>query len=221
MSRDRDEPLGSPVGTLGFDLDMTLIDTSAAMRHGYGEIARKMAADLDVDACVRALGSPVREVLGRWLPAGQVDEAAGILARAFAAGGLSLVRALPGARPLLARLRGDGTRILVATTRRARSARASLSWCRLPHDELVAGLPPAAKATVLRGHGCVGYVGDHPLDMAAAHRAGVPGIGVLTGFHSEADLVGAGASLVLPGLDSFPAAWPFPGARSHRAGGPP
>src|SRR5689334_19533613 len=40
------------------------------------------------------------------------------------------------------------------------------------------------------------YIGDHPLDIEGAHAAGIPGIGVSTGAHTQTQLLAAGATWV-------------------------
>lgn len=47
-------------------------------------------------------------------------------------------------------------------------------------------------------------VGDMPVDMLAARRAGAQGVGVLTGFATEEELWAAGASAVLPSVLHLP-----------------
>lgn len=49
-------------------------------------------------------------------------------------------------------------------------------------------------------------VGDTPYDMEAAHRAGVTGVGVLTGAHGPAALRASGATFVFPSVKEFAAA---------------
>ena len=60
------------------------------------------------------------------------------------------------------------------------------------------------KAAVLTQVGAAVYVGDAPADMAAAAEAGVRAVGVATGSFSAADLVAAGAEVVLGSLLEFP-----------------
>ena len=196
---------------VGFDLDMTLVDSSAAMTVALSAVARELEADIDVESCVRSIGAPLREQLSRWIPAERMDEAMAVLAEAFVREGVLKVRPLPGAKAVLSRIRGDGGRALVVTTRRERVARLCLRRAGLTVDRVVGGLDPAEKAGVLRGSGAGWYVGDHPLDMAAAVAAGIPGIGVVTGFHSGEELAAAGASVVLPDLTAtHPAGnWPW------------
>ncbi|MFJ8896896.1 HAD family hydrolase [Leifsonia sp. NPDC102414] len=56
------------------------------------------------------------------------------------------------------------------------------------------------KAPAIASHQVAVYLGDHQLDMKAAVRAGVPGIGVTTGFHSAEKLLRAGAAWVMDDL---------------------
>jgi phosphoglycolate phosphatase len=174
------------------------------MAHALRAVNRELGTGVDVDAGVRALGEPPRDVLARWVPEDQMDRAMRALASAFITGGLPRVRPLPGAGALLTGLRDAGARVLVVTTRRTRIAAACLRGCGLPVSDLVGDRTPAAKAETLREHRVACYVGDHPLDMSAAACAGVPGVGVLTGFHDAGQLAAAGAGLVLDGLADFP-----------------
>jgi len=185
---------------VGFDLDMTLVDTSAAMAVAVRAVNRELGVAIDVDACVRAMGAPQRQQFADAVPAEKLDAAMSVLARAFLADGLDLVRPLDGAADLLGELAAAGGRAVVVTTRRQRSATACLRRCGLLVAYTCGGLPSEGKVTALQEVRAVSYVGDHPLDMAAAAGAGIPGIGVTTGFHDAAALTAAGAAVVFGGL---------------------
>lgn len=47
-------------------------------------------------------------------------------------------------------------------------------------------------------------VGDMPVDMQTAYRAGAQGVGVLTGFATEGELSAAGATIVIPSVRDLP-----------------
>jgi phosphoglycolate phosphatase len=185
---------------IGVDLDMTLVDTSEAMTVALTRVNQQLGTDIDVGACVAAIGAPQREQLARWVPGRLLDEAMRVLAEAFVADGLPRVRALPGARRLLGAVSEGGGAVTVVTTRRSRLAAACLRWCGLPVGGLVGGLSATAKGDVLRACGASCYIGDHPLDMAAAAAARVAAIGVTTGFHDARLLTAAGADLILADL---------------------
>jgi phosphoglycolate phosphatase-like HAD superfamily hydrolase len=185
---------------VGLDLDMTLVDTSAAVAACLTRVNRELGVQVDVAACVQTLGAPQRDQLARWVPAGLLDEAMRLLAAAFLTDGLPLARPCPGAARLLTELHDGGGRAVVVTARRTALAAACLRRCGLSGPALAGGLPPAGKSQALRQHRVQCYVGDHPLDMAAAVTAGVTAIGVTTGFHDRNQLAAAGAALVLPSL---------------------
>jgi phosphoglycolate phosphatase len=187
----------------GFDLDLTLVDTSAAMAVSLARVNSELDLRVDIGACVRALGAPQRDQIARWVPAGLLDDAMRLLAAAFLAEGLPLVRPLPGAVRLLRAMHDAGGSAVVVTARRTRSAAACLRHCGLPVRALAGGLPPAAKSAALLRYEVQCYAGDHPLDMAAATAAQVAAVGVTTGFHDRAELAGAGAAIVLPDLTGF------------------
>jgi phosphoglycolate phosphatase len=197
--------------TIGFDLDMTLVDTSAATAHALEVVNSHLGTAIDVAACVAALGPPLRGELARWVPAARLDQAMRVFAVAFGRA-VGLVRPLPGALALLELVRDGGGRSVVITGRRPRSAAACLSVSGLHVSVLVGSLDGVGKTAALRSHRVDAYVGDHPLDMASAVAAAVPGIGVLTGFHSADDLTRAGARMVLADLTRLPQAPPMNGA---------
>src|SRR6185437_13871255 len=68
---------------VGFDLDMTLVDTSAAMMVAVRAVNRELGVAVDVDACVRAMGAPQRQQFSEAVPAEKLDAAMSVLARAF------------------------------------------------------------------------------------------------------------------------------------------
>jgi phosphoglycolate phosphatase len=73
-------------------------------------------------------------------------------------------------------------------------------WRFKPHPQAVRhtaarlGIPPES----------VLMVGDMPVDMQTARRAGAQAVGVLTGFATEDELHAAGATLVLPSVADLP-----------------
>jgi len=98
--------------TPGFDLDMTLVDTSEATAVAVAAVNRRLGTHIDTSTCVRALGAPMRDVLAGWVPADLLDAAMRVLATAFVTDGMPRVRPMPGAAALLDALRG--TRVIVA-----------------------------------------------------------------------------------------------------------
>jgi phosphoglycolate phosphatase len=194
---------GHAAPRIGFDLDLTLVDTRRATAFALESVNASLGTAIDVAEFVRRLGPPVRTELRRWIAEELLDEAADQFRSALVGEGLQFLQPLPGATAALAEMAARGGTSIVVTSRRQHIAEAVLAACDLRVDVVVGGLTGTDKAPAIRGNAAACYVGDHPLDMAGATAAGVPGIGVLTGSHSGQDLRNAGATLVLASLLDF------------------
>ncbi|MGC5051030.1 HAD family hydrolase [Micromonospora sp. DT48] len=192
--------------TVGFDLDMTLVDSRPGIAATYRALTERTGVPVDADAAVSRLGPPLRTEIARWFPPEQVEEAVSVYRELYPAYAITPTVPLPGAEAALAAVRERGGRVLVVTSKIGRLARLHLDHLGLVVDELAGDLFAEEKATALRAHGATHYVGDHVADMVAAEAAGVPGIAVATGPCSADELRSAGAAVVLADLTGFPAA---------------
>ena len=192
--------------TVGFDLDMTLVDSRPGIAAAYRALTERTGVPVDAEAAVSRLGPPLRTEIARWFPAEQVEEAVRVYRELYPAYAITPTVPLPGARAALDAVRERGGRVLVVTSKIGRLARLHLDHLGLVVDGLAGDLFAEEKATALRAHGATHYVGDHVADMVAAEAAGVPGIAVATGPCSAAELRDAGATTVLADLTGFPAA---------------
>jgi phosphoglycolate phosphatase len=192
--------------TVGFDLDMTLVDSRPGIAAAYRALTERTGVFVDAEAAVSRLGPPLRTEIARWFPPEQVDEAVRVYRELYPAYAITPTVPLPGAVAALAAVRDRGGRVLVVTSKIGRLARLHLDHLGLVVDELAGDLFAEEKATALRAHGATHYVGDHVADMVAAEAAGVPGIAVATGPCSADELRAAGAATVLADLTGFPAA---------------
>jgi phosphoglycolate phosphatase len=188
-------------GPVGFDLDMTLINSRPAILASFAEVARETGRPIDLDAVDRRLGVKLEDELAFWFPPEQVATAAGVYRRLAE----PMTTVLPGAREALAAVRAAGQRAVVITAKHHVSAEPSLRAAGLVVDELFTLVHGPEKAAVLRRLRADAYVGDTPPDMAAAVQAGVRAVGVTTGSFTGEDLAGAGAEVVLGSLADFPA----------------
>ena len=190
---------------VGFDLDLTLLDTRPGIAETYRRLRDELGVAIDIDAALSRVGIPLGEELARWVPAGAVGAAVDAYRRLYAVHGVPGCRPLPGARAALDAVRELGGRPVVVTAKRADLARRCLAAAGLA-DGLVDGdvtgeLAGVAKASALQG--AAAFVGDHPLDIAGARAAGALAVAVATGATAAADL--AAADVVLPDLSGFPA----------------
>ena len=197
---------GVTPAAVGFDLDMTLIDSRPGIAAAYRALTEKTGVYVDADAVVSRLGPPLRDEIRRWFPEDRVEEAVRTYRALYPEYAITTSLPLPGALAAVAEVRARGLRVMVVTSKHGRLARLHLEHVGLEVDELAGDLFAAEKATALTAHGAGLYVGDHVADMVAARTAGVPGLGVTTGPCDADELRSAGADLVLADLTGFPEA---------------
>ncbi len=190
---------------VGFDLDMTLIDSRRAIIASFAGVAADTGVAIDPAGVDSRLGIKLEDELAHWFPPAEI-EAAVKLYRAHYLRLLSpLTTRLPGAAEALAAVRAAGARAVVITAKHELTARLSLNGVGLAPDEVFASAHGPEKAAVLAALGAAVYVGDTPDDMRAAVAAGARPVGVATGSFSAGELRAAGAADVLSSLAGFPA----------------
>jgi phosphoglycolate phosphatase len=191
---------------VGFDLDMTLIDSRPGIAAAFRALSEQTGVYVDIDLAVGRLGPPLEWEIGHWFPADRVAEVAATYRLLYPEYAIDPSRLLPGALEALAAVRAADGRVVVVTAKKTELARLHLDRLGLVVDA-VAGLRWAdGKARALTEHAASVYVGDHVADMTAARSAGVVGVGVATGPCTADELRRAGADTVLPGLNQF-ASW--------------
>lgn len=193
-----------PAPSVGFDLDMTLIDSRPGIAAAYRALTAQTGVFVDADLAVSRLGPPLRTELSRWFPAAEVDAAVTSYRALYPEHAVAPAQPLPGAMQALAAVRTLGLRVVVVTSKLGRLAELHLAHLGMTADVVVGELFAEGKATALRAHRAQCYVGDHTADMVAASTAGIAGVGVTTGPCSADDLWAAGATEVISDLTSLP-----------------
>lgn len=191
--------------TVGFDLDMTLIDPRAGIVEVFDVLAAETGIPLDGRAFVTRLGPPLQHELARYrLDAATVDH----LVRRYheLTPQLAVPRtvALPGAADAVRAVVARGGRAVVVTGKFAANAAAHLDALGIEVSAVVGEVWSTGKAPALRDLGAEVYVGDHIGDVTAARAADAMAVGVATGPVAAEDLAAAGADVVLADLTRFP-----------------
>jgi phosphoglycolate phosphatase len=190
---------------IGFDLDMTLLDTRQGIAATWRALTVRTGVHVDADLAVSRLGPPLRRELSEWFPADRIEEAVGIYRALYPDHAITPSVALPGAQEALDSVRRVPAQIVVITSKLGRLAELHLAHLGIPVDRVYGDVFHAGKADVLRDIGAALYVGDHVADMQAATLAGIPGVGVTSGPCSAEELRAAGATVVFEDLRPFPA----------------
>lgn len=190
---------------VGFDLDMTLVDSRPGIAACYRELVARTGVPVDIDLAVSRLGPPLRSEIAEWFPADQVESAIELYRALYPAHAIAGTPALPGAVEAVAAVRARGGRVVVVTSKLEASARLHLDHLGIGVDAVVGDRFGPGKSAALVDHRAAVYVGDHVEDVRAAAAAGVVPLAVATGPCTVDELRAAGAATVLDDLRGFPA----------------
>ncbi|MEU6088889.1 HAD family hydrolase [Streptomyces sp. NPDC047085] len=191
--------------TVGFDLDMTLIDSRPGIRACYLALAERTGTYIDADLAVTRLGPPLAEELVNWFPEDEVAAVADLYREMYPSIAVAATPAMEGAREAIRAVREAGGRTMVVTAKYEPNAKLHLDHLGIEPDVVVGDLWAEQKAAALREHGAGVYVGDHVGDVRGARIAGALSVAVATGPCDGDALRAAGADVVLDDLSAFPA----------------
>ncbi|MEC3978587.1 HAD family hydrolase [Amycolatopsis sp. H20-H5] len=191
--------------TVGFDLDMTLIDSRPGMLVAMNRLGEESGLPLDGVHFAANLGPPLDDSLrGYGAPEERIPELITRFRGFYPDVVVPVTLALPGAAAALRAVRQAGGRTLVVTGKYGPNAQLHVDALGLEVDELVGEQWSTGKAVSLLEHGAVAYVGDHRGDIRGAKAAGALAVGVTTGPCSRAELEAEGADVVFDSLEEFP-----------------
>jgi phosphoglycolate phosphatase len=198
---------------VGFDLDMTLVDSADGITATMAAAVRACPGGEDVRLS-RAevwpwVGLPLEPTVKALAPNCDVEEVIAAYRARYQEIGVSLTTLLPGAVDAIEAVQAAGGRVLVISAKAEAGvhevlAQVGLDQGSLKPDLVVGGLFAAAKGTRLIAEQAAVYVGDHPGDMAAAKIADAVSVAVVTGPQPAEALITAGADVVLNDLLEFP-----------------
>lgn len=185
---------------VGFDLDMTLVDSSLGILHCMRKVLHARGVPATDEQLWPLLGAPLDSNLAQFLPADQVAGAAAAYRAAYLVEAIDSTVPLPGALELVAAIHASGGQVLVVSAKNPVAVQAVLEHVGIAPDLVVGDLFAHDKAGPLIEHGATAYVGDHPGDMSAGRTADVVTVGVASGAFDADALWAAGAQIVVPSL---------------------
>ncbi|MGI5195974.1 HAD family hydrolase [Streptomyces sp. CA-288835] len=195
----------SPVLTVGFDLDMTLIDSRPGIHACYLALSERTGTYIDADLAITRLGPPLEEELVNWFPADQVAAMADVYREMYPTHAITGTLAMAGAHEAIAAVQAVGGRAIVVTAKYEPNAKLHLKHLGIAADAVIGNLWAERKAEALREYGAGVYVGDHTGDVRGARIAEALSVAVATGPCDAEELRTAGADVVLTDLTAFPA----------------
>jgi sugar-phosphatase len=196
-----------------FDIDGTLVDSSAVVTAVWREVAAEFGADAE-EILANCHGRLDVDVVGEFFRP-EDEQAALALVNSLETAALDGVVAMNGARELLASLAPDEWAAVTSGPRRLMSGRLRVAGLPLPEvfvtaDDVTAGKPDpqgflmAAKALGVGADSCV-VVEDSPAGIAAGKAAGAFVVAVITTHQAEAL---TGADVVVRDLTELPGVLP-------------
>ncbi len=202
------------------DLDGTLIDSARGIIAGMQRAFVAVGADVPTDEVLRSwIGPPVLSTLERELGAqGRevVSQANAAFREYFDATGAHETAVFPGIPEAMCDLAREGFALVVVTHKPRSLAELALTSHDLQSSVAAIHAPSGpgdavpkeqlfAAALAGFGSGMAIAAGDRATDVAAAAVHGVPSIGVMWGYGSEAELTEAGAVALASVAEDLPA----------------
>jgi phosphoglycolate phosphatase len=194
--------------TVGFDLDLTLVDSHDRVISAYVRALGDLGIEVSPQELIPHLGMPLVQTAAALGAAVDADALVLRYRHYYDEPDAPPTLPMPGALEALRCVRAAGGRTVVVSAKYTPAVHTALAEAGLTGlvDAAYGELFAHEKASALITEGASVYVGDHPGDMAAARAAGAYGVGVTTGANDGAALLSAGADSVVPDLDAF-AGW--------------
>jgi uncharacterized protein len=189
---------------VGFDLDMTLIDTVPGFGATLSALGDELGVDFPVAEMTARLGPPLDVMLADHLPTDAIAAAVDRFRALYPDRAVAPVPLLSGAAEAIAAVRRHRGRVVVVTGKYAPNARLHVEHLGVDLDHLEGEVWGVGKADVLRREGATIYVGDHVHDVEGALAAGATSVSVLSGGCTREELETAGTHVVLDDLHAFP-----------------
>ena len=190
---------------VGFDLDMTLIDSRPGIRQSLLALSADTGVFIDADLVLTRLGPKLEDELAEWFPLPDVPAMAERYREHYfnhCVGDGTLCMA--GARASVDAVHAREGRVVAITAKSERLSHRCLEGVGIAVDGVVGHMHGDEKRDALRVCDAAIYVGDTIADVRAGIDAGALAAGVATGMHSAEQLTEAGATTVFDSLEAFP-----------------
>ncbi len=141
---------------VGFDLDMTLIDTRPGFAATLVQLGRETGVEMDVEAMSERLGPPLSHMLAPYYPADRITGLVDRFRAVYPDHAIAPTLAFAGAHDALAAVRRHGGRTVVVTGKFTPNAALHVEALTFDVDHLVGEVWGVGKAAVLERARCDG-----------------------------------------------------------------
>src|SRR5215467_3627310 len=114
-------------GPVGFDLDLTLINSRPAIMAAWSAVAEELGVTIDLDEVDTRMGIKLEDEVAYWFPAADQEDAAAAYRRHYVRLAPTHTFPLPGAFEAIGAVRAAGERAVVVTAKHPVSVAPSLA----------------------------------------------------------------------------------------------
>ncbi len=188
---------------VGFDLDMTLVDSAEGIADGLMHVFSAHGADVRRDDVLATIGLPLDMVFPMWLPEESYEQLLDEYRDHYGRFGIPKSKLLPGARDAVDAVHEAGGRVIVISAKKKDFVDKVIDVVQLPVDTTYGYLFAEHKGQVLLEEGASIYVGDHEGDIRAARAAQAMSVIVTTGPMTRAELEAHQPDVMASSLTEF------------------
>ncbi len=190
---------------VGFDLDMTLVDSSEGIVDALIHVCKIHGVQTSREDALATIGLPLDQVFPMWLPDYAYEQLLDEYRDHYGEYGIPKTKVMPGAKDAISAIHELDGRVVVVSAKKEDFARRVLEVAGLNVEAVHGYLFAEHKGDALRHENAHIYVGDHPGDVKAARAAGAVSVVVPTGPINEGILRESKPDVVLQSLEEFPA----------------
>jgi phosphoglycolate phosphatase len=166
--------------SIGFDLDMTLVDSNLGLIKTLGHLFPKKSEINEERFIQKISGLPLKEILGIFVCEDEIVNAEKAFMEFYPSIGIRNSRIYPGAVKALTCVKDAGYEPIIVSAKSPDNLTKMISFFDLPVSIAIGGVHGLGKTQALiENHACL-YVGDQESDVASAHRAGIPALKILS-----------------------------------------
>ena len=190
---------------VGFDLDMTLVDSAEGIAEALVAVCAVHNVEIDIQEALQTIGLPLAQVFPLWLPELPYEQLLDEYRVHYGQFGIPKSVALPGAVESINTVHELGGKVVVVSAKKSDFVQRVLDVVDMKVDAIHGYLFGEDKGAALIEEGALVYVGDHPGDIVAARTANAMSVVVTTGPTSEGELRESHPDVVMKSLEEFPA----------------
>lgn len=189
--------------TVGFDLDMTLVDSAEGIADALLHVFADHGVTVAREEVLATIGLPLDMVFPMWLPDGDYESLLTEYRAHYGLHGIPKTTLLPGARDAVDAVHDHGGRVVVVSAKKKDFVDRVLDVVQLPVDTTYGYLFAEHKGAVLIEERAAIYVGDHEGDIRAARSASALSFIVTSGPMTREELEPHGPDVISETLEEF------------------